>query len=38
MIKLTGINKKFGSEICLENIDIEISDGTFTALTGKSGS
>ncbi|MGN0613157.1 MAG: ABC transporter ATP-binding protein [Porcipelethomonas sp.] len=38
MIKLTGINKKFGSEICLENIDFEISDGTFTALTGKSGS
>lgn len=38
MIKLTGINKKFGSEICLENIDLEISDGTFTALTGKSGS
>lgn len=38
MIKLTGINKKFGSEICLENIDLEISDSTFTALTGKSGS
>lgn len=38
MIKLTGINKKFGSEICLKNIDLEISDGTFTALTGKSGS
>ncbi len=38
MIKLTDINKKFGSEICLENIDLEISDGTFTALTGKSGS
>ena len=37
MIKLTGINKKFGSEICLENIDLEISDSTFTALTGKSG-
>lgn len=38
MIKLTGINKKVGSEICLENIDLEISDSTFTALTGKSGS
>lgn len=38
MIKLTGINKKFGSEICLENMDLEISDSTFTALTGKSGS
>lgn len=38
MIKLTGINKKFGSEICLDNIDLEISDGIFTALTGKSGS
>lgn len=38
MIKLTGINKKFGSEICLENINFEILDGTFTALTGKSGS
>ncbi|MEE0185251.1 MAG: ABC transporter ATP-binding protein [Oscillospiraceae bacterium] len=38
MIKLTGINKKFGSEICLENIDLEISDSTFIALTGKSGS
>lgn len=38
MIKLAGITKKFGSEICLENIDFEISDGTFTALTGKSGS
>lgn len=38
MIKLTGINKKFGSEICLENIDLEISDSTFTALIGKSGS
>lgn len=38
MIKLTGINKKFGSEICLENIDFEISGGTLTALTGKSGS
>ena len=38
MIKLTGINKKFGSEICLENIDLEISDSTFTELTGKIGS
>ena len=38
MIKFTDINKKIVSEICFENIDLEISDGTFTALTGKSGS
>ena len=38
MIKLTDISKTFGMETCLVKINLEITDGTFTALTGKSGS
>lgn len=37
MIKFEGVSKKFGSTVALENIDLEIKQGSFVFLVGPSG-
>jgi cystine transport system ATP-binding protein len=37
MIRLTGIEKAFGTNVVLHGIDLEVKEGTVTALIGPSG-
>ncbi len=37
MIRLTGIEKAFGSTVVLHGVDLEVKEGTVTALIGPSG-
>jgi len=37
MIRLTGIEKAFGTNVVLHGVDLEVKDGTVTALIGPSG-
>lgn len=36
-IQLKNVSKKFGNETVIENLDLEIEDGSFTVLVGPSG-
>lgn len=37
-VKLTKIKKEFGSKVLFEELDLEIKEGEFVAITGGSGS
>ena len=37
-IQLTGINKRFGDFVAVDNVDLEIATGELLALLGPSGS
>ncbi len=36
-IQLRNVKKKFGSEVVIENLNLDIADGSFTVLVGPSG-
>jgi len=36
-VELTGITKRFGDVVAVDNIDLEIADGEFFAMLGPSG-
>lgn len=37
-VRLTGLSKRFGDVVAVDNVDLEISDGEFFAMLGPSGS
>lgn len=36
-IQLKNVRKKFGNDIVIDNLNLEIEDGSFTVLVGPSG-
>lgn len=36
-IKLRNVSKKFGNDVVIDNLDLDIADGSFTVLVGPSG-
>ena len=38
VIKVTGLTKKFGSKLAVNNIDFEVNDGQVFGLLGPNGS
>ncbi|ENN8120953.1 TPA: ABC transporter ATP-binding protein [Campylobacter jejuni] len=38
MLKINNLNKKFGNNEILKNINLEIKEGEFLTLVGESGS
>ena len=38
MIRLRGVTKRFGDQVVLDRLDLDIADGTVTAVTGPNGS
>ena len=36
-IQLKNVRKKFGNDVVIDNLNLEIKDGSFTVLVGPSG-